>query len=152
AESFIEGQRATSEALSQRLAIEVLHHQVIPAAFLPDVVEGANMRVVEGGNSARLAFEALADLRPFSGVRRKHLDRDGTVQTRIARFVDFAHAARAEGRQDLVRAEASAGRKRHMDRSDFILLELHQCDPPDKRSVRRLALWPGGANSGFFVW
>ena len=68
------------------------------------------MRVVERRNGSRLAFEALADLRPFRGVWPKHLDGNGAVQPRIARFVDFAHAARAYRREDLVRAESRSVR------------------------------------------
>ena len=83
--------------------------KVIEPALLPDVVEGANMGVVKRGNSARLPFETLADVRPFSGVRRKHLDSNGAVQPRIARLVNFAHAARADKREDLIRAESRSG-------------------------------------------
>jgi len=68
------------------------------------------MRVVERGNSAGLAFEALAEVRPFSGVWRKHFDGNGAVQPCIARLVDFAHAARAYRREDLVRAESRSVR------------------------------------------
>jgi hypothetical protein len=55
--------------------------------------------MVECGNRARLPFEALAHVRPFRDVRRKHLDGNGAVQPRIARFVDFAHAAAPIGKR-----------------------------------------------------
>ena len=42
--------------------------------------------------------------------RRQHFDRDESIETGVARFVDFAHAARADGGHDLVRAEAGSGR------------------------------------------
>ena len=46
-------------------------------------------------------------------VLRQHLDRDVALEPRVARAVDLAHAARAERRQDLVRAEALAGSEGH---------------------------------------
>jgi hypothetical protein len=54
------------------------------------------MRVVERGNSGGLV-EALAE-------------GNGPVQPRIARLGDFAHAARAYRREDLVRAESRSVR------------------------------------------
>ena len=42
----------------------------------------------------------------------QHLDRDLAAEARIARAVDLAHAARAERREDLVRAEPCAWRHR----------------------------------------
>src|SRR5262249_12695699 len=43
-------------------------------------------------------------------------DRDDAIQPRVARLVDFAHAAFADGGQDLVRAEPSSRRKGHCRR------------------------------------
>ena len=40
---------------------------------------------------------------------RQHLDRDGAIEPRVARFVDLAHAARAEGGEDFIRTESGAG-------------------------------------------
>jgi hypothetical protein len=45
-------------------------------------------------------------------MRREHLDSDVTVEADVARAVHLAHAARAQGRQNLVRAEASADLQR----------------------------------------
>ena len=41
-------------------------------------------------------------------VLRQDLDRDRAVEPRIARAIDFAHPAGAEGSQDLVRPEECA--------------------------------------------
>ena len=38
----------------------------------------------------------------------QHLDGDGAVEARVGGFVDLAHAARAKGGLDLVRAERGA--------------------------------------------
>ena len=42
------------------------------------------------------------------------LDRDRSIEARIARTVYFAHAASAERREDLVRTEADAGFQGHV--------------------------------------
>ena len=44
----------------------------------------------------------------------KDFDRDGAVETRVARAVHFAHTSGADRREDLVGAEASRGRKGHL--------------------------------------
>ena len=43
----------------------------------------------------------------------QQLDGDFAPQARVARLVHFAHAARSDQREDLVRAESSASGKRH---------------------------------------
>ena len=56
----------------------------------------------------------FAELRIGGERLGQDLDRDNAIETRVARFVDLAHAARAERRDDLVRAETGAGGKRHV--------------------------------------
>jgi hypothetical protein len=63
--------------------------------------------MVQGCNSVRLALE------PFRELFVRNLDRDGAIEARIAGFVNFSHAAGANGRDDLIRAQASSGRQRH---------------------------------------
>ena len=41
------------------------------------------------------------------------LDRDVAIQLRVARAIDLAHAARAEGGFDLIRTKESADRESH---------------------------------------
>ena len=63
-------------------------------------------------SEARVLRFALEPREPIGvGGERlgQDLDRDVAIQLRVARAIDLAHAAGAEGRQDLVRAEAGAG-------------------------------------------
>ena len=55
---------------------------------------------------------ASASALPAESVRQ-HLDRDVALEPRVPRPVHLSHAARAERRQDLVRAEAGARRESH---------------------------------------
>ena len=68
---------------------------------------------VSAATALRLALEARERVGVGREPRRQHLDRDVALEPRVARAIDLAHAARAEGRRDLVGAEASAGRHAH---------------------------------------
>jgi hypothetical protein len=89
-------QRPLGEAVGERLPLEQLHHQVIGAVVVADVVKRADVRVVEVGDRACLALETGADFRVRGEVGRQHLDRDVTTQAGIPGAVDLAHAARTE--------------------------------------------------------
>ena len=54
----------------QRLALEQLHHDERPPVVLADVVDRADVRVVQGGRRPRLALEALERLRVLRQRRR----------------------------------------------------------------------------------
>ena len=88
----------------ERRALDVLHHQVIR----PDIVERADVGMIQRRDSARFALESFAEL----GLG--NLDRDDAIEARVAGLVHLAHAARADGRKDFVRAEFFAGRERHV--------------------------------------
>ena len=94
--------------MRQRLALEILHDQVGRALVFADVVQRADVRMIERGDCARFAVEALAELWIARELRAENLDRDGSVEPRIARPINFAHPARAEGSLNLVRAESNA--------------------------------------------
>jgi hypothetical protein len=64
----------------------------------------SNVRMVESGNSARLAFETLATVGVADPDRGQDFD-DVAAQTRIVSPVDLPHAAGAEQTSDLVRSE-----------------------------------------------
>jgi len=42
-----------------------------------------------------------------------NLNRDGAIQSRVTRLVDFSHAASAQRRNDLVRAQPGSGSQSH---------------------------------------
>ena len=75
------------------------------AVVLADVVERADVRMGQLRNRLGLAIEPLAECgsaaRPAAG-----LDRDGAIEPRVARLVDFAHTARPEGRKDFMGRDA----------------------------------------------
>jgi hypothetical protein len=68
-----------------------------------------DVRVVQRGQGLGLALKPRDSLRVGDERLGQDLDRDGAIQLRVERAVDFTHSAGAERRQDLVRAETCAG-------------------------------------------
>ena len=66
----------------QRRAVDVLHHQIIRA----DIVDLADVRMIERRHRARLALKALAEF--LLG----DFQRDNAIQPGVARFPDFSRA------------------------------------------------------------
>jgi hypothetical protein len=64
--------------------------------------------MIQGRDGASFALETLTEL----GLR--DFDRDDAIKARVTRLVDLAHAAGADRSEDLIRAEFSTGRKRHL--------------------------------------
>ena len=101
------------EPLSQGLALEELGDRVCHAVGDPEIVDGENVGVREGGHGAGLALEAPQSRRIPGELGGKHLDRDIPRELRIPRPVDFAHASRAERREDFVGAQTRPRRQGH---------------------------------------
>src|SRR3970040_555540 len=70
--------------------------------------------MAERGERPGFALEPLLQGRISGDVRREDFDGDRTVEPRVARAIDFAHPARAEERDNLIRPESSAGRESHV--------------------------------------
>ena len=51
------------QPIGQRLAFEILHHQEVDTVLLADVVQRADVRMVQLRDGARFAIEALAQTR-----------------------------------------------------------------------------------------
>ena len=79
--------------------------------LLADVMESADVRVIEGGNALRLALETGPELFVAREVRRQKLDRHFAIEAGVLGAVDLAHAPFADGSDDFVRAKASGGRE-----------------------------------------
>ena len=86
------------------LALDVLHHQVLGLAILSDVMQRADVRMIQSRDRTRLALESIGEL----GL--EDLDRDGAVQSCVAGAVDVAHPTFPDEGGQFVRAKASAWR------------------------------------------
>jgi hypothetical protein len=113
AEALVQRQRTLLQPLVERLALEVLEHEVVEAVLMSDVVEPADVGVVEVGDGPGFALEALAQVGVPGQVFGEDLDCDRAVEAGVFRAVHLAPAPRAERGQHLVRPELRAARQRH---------------------------------------
>ena len=105
AEYLCERQRSTFDTCGQRLTFEQFEHEVLGVVLSTDVVQAADVRVIERRDRLGLALEAGAELRVGRQLRREHLHRDLAVKARIAGLIHLAHASGPDEREDLVGAE-----------------------------------------------
>src|SRR6185436_2459871 len=110
---LVRWQRAFGNSIRERLALEARHHEEVRPLVLADVVQGADVGVIESADRLGLALEALAAIGIGCRFIRQDLDRDGAIEPAVLRPVDLTHPARAERRDDFVRAEAGAGSQAH---------------------------------------
>ena len=95
-------ERTTLESPGERLAFDVLHDQIVGAVLTANVIERANIWMVQAGDGAGFTFETLAHLRCVCQMWRENFQRYGTRKTRVSRAVNFTHATRANRRNDFV--------------------------------------------------
>jgi hypothetical protein len=69
--------------------------------------------VRERGDRFRFALESQERRRAVGETRRQYFDRDVPIELGIARAIDLAHPAGADGAEDLVRTEPGSDRQRH---------------------------------------
>jgi len=110
---LIERKRALLQSLGERHALQVLHDQEVGRMLVPDVVQRADVRMVQRGDRASFVLESLAKLRVGGQGLGQHLDRDDALEPSVAGFVDFTHSAFAKLGENLVRAQACTGGQRH---------------------------------------
>ena len=100
--------RPIGNELGERLTLDELEHQGAHAVLLFDPVNGGDMWMVQRRERLRLALEPRQALGIGREGLRQHLQGNLAVQPRIARAIDLAHPARAEGGDDFVGAETGA--------------------------------------------
>src|SRR5258708_37466004 len=88
--------------LAQRSAIDKLHGDEVHTVTLADFMDGSDVRMIERRRGCRFLFEAPYSILIRREVSRKNLQRDLAVQARVLGQINFAHAARADLRDDFV--------------------------------------------------
>ena len=89
-------QRPAVDHAVERRAVEQLHGDEVCAVVLVDLVDRADVRMIQGRGGARLAEEALERLRIVRAIRRQELQRHCSRQPDVLSFVYDAHTAGAE--------------------------------------------------------
>ena len=95
-------QQTPSNKVVQRQPVEKLHGDEGLTVVFTDVVDGADVRVVERRCRLRLALETGERLRVLGYFLRQELQRDKSVQARVLGLVDHPHAAAARLLDDAV--------------------------------------------------
>jgi hypothetical protein len=95
------------ELFAQRLALDVLVDDEAKAAGLADLVDGDDVRVVEGGGGARLQLEARHAVGVGGERAGEELERDAAAEALVHGEVDLAHPAAPDLALDAVVAELS---------------------------------------------
>src|SRR6266508_1543870 len=106
----------------ERLAFEKLGDGKEDSALLADVVDGEDVRMVQGRDGPRLPFEPNLQLRLSAEPLRHDLDRDLPVQPRVPSPIHLSHPARAERRENLIRAEPRSGPDHKSPTTSLIVL------------------------------
>ena len=110
---FRDGDWSAADASRQRLAFQMLEHEEERALIVADVVQRADVRMVQAADRARFALESIAERRVAGKLLGQDLDRHQPIQARVDSAIHFAHATRADGRIDAIRTQERARRKAH---------------------------------------
>ena len=96
----------------ERLAVDQLHDDEVPALVLLDGVNGADAWMVERGGGASLALEALEHPWLALELAGQELERHSPPQVGVFREIDGPHPARADRLEDLVVTDGLADHSR----------------------------------------
>src|SRR5213594_2783034 len=94
--------RLAIDEVLQGPPIEVLHNDKRTAVMLADIVNRANLRVIQSRGGARFNTKSFQRLRvacPFLG---EELQRDSAAQANVFSLIDHTHAARSQAFQDAI--------------------------------------------------
>lgn len=105
--------RTATEAIPQGLSLEQFRDDVGTPIVLPDVVNRNNIGVVESGRGLRLQLEAMETSSIARPLVRQNFDGHVAFERSVARTIDFAHAARSQGRDDLIAMQPRAREQPH---------------------------------------
>jgi RNA polymerase sigma factor (TIGR02999 family) len=96
-------------ALLEGLALQKLHYKVRASGVISDVVNGADIGVVQGRYGLRFALEAFHESRVRGRSTRQEFYGYLASQTGVARPIDFPHATPSNRPLDLVGADGGSG-------------------------------------------
>jgi hypothetical protein len=106
AERLVGRNRALGDAVGERRSVHELHDDDRVAAGLVESVDVRDVGVIQRGEDLGFALEARDAVLVVGESLRQDLDGHVSLEARIGRPVDLAHAAGADTVDDLVRAEA----------------------------------------------
>jgi hypothetical protein len=88
--------RLARDQVLQRRAVEILHHDERMPVLLADLMNRANVRMVQSRSGARLAAKPLKSLRVAHNIVWQELQRHEAAELSILGLIHNAHASAAE--------------------------------------------------------
>ena len=101
-EEFFDVHGAAVDAVLERLPIEKFHGDKGVAVLLADIVDGADVGMVQGGGGLRFPLESRESLRIPGDILRQKFQRDEALKARVFGLVNDTHASAAELFDDAV--------------------------------------------------
>ena len=95
-------ERSGSDKLLERLALQQLHRHERLALELTNVVNRADVGVVERGSRLGFAAEALQSLLIVRQSLGQELEGDEAIEARVLRLIHYPHAAATELFEDTI--------------------------------------------------
>src|SRR5208337_5543143 len=91
-------------------SIQEFHHEEGAAVLLADVINGADVGVIQGGSGPRLPLETCERLRVVSDFVRQKLQGHEPVQADVLGLVNHAHSATAQLLDDAIVGDGLANK------------------------------------------
>src|SRR5208283_4347948 len=101
-EQSVEVQPVSSDHVLQGHAFQILHGDEQPVSALPNLVNGANIGMVEGGSGASFSAETLQCLRVTRQIVGQELQSNKAAKVGVLSLVDDTHSAATELFDDAV--------------------------------------------------
>ena len=105
-DGLVNRNRAAREPRGKVVALDELERERQHAVGLFEPVNGRDMRMIQRGEHLRFAAKPGHAVGIQRERRRQHLDRRVAIEPGVVGAIDLAHPARADGGDDLVRANA----------------------------------------------
>jgi hypothetical protein len=110
---LIDRNRTARDAAGKRLAFDQFHYECWRVSCVFNVEDGGDVWMIERREDLRFALKPREAIRIVRQRGREDFDGDVATELRIARAIDLAHPAGADGGEDLVRSKSSSGTERH---------------------------------------
>ena len=104
------GQRSGASAS----AVQKFHHDIRATVFLADIVNGANVGVIECGSGLRFTAKAFQRLRVARQFFGQEFQTDRAMQPRVLGLINHTHPAAAQLLDDSVMGNCSPNERRRI--------------------------------------
>ena len=112
-ERLFQHQRFALDSRVERLTLDVLHGDEATSVFFADLVNGADVRMIQLGCCSRFSHKSLSCLLICHQTFGQELDRDFAIELRVLGQINLAHPARTKWRADFIATEFCAGGNSH---------------------------------------